>query len=133
MHVQHGLTNVRRKRLAETLPHLVPITFTFFKQLVVLKAKSTDTDTLDLDQHVFTLDVDVTVCVTEEEMIFIRYREFGLHHDPRFLQPFLPLTVDLVAFFKDIESLKTKRLFDTRVSLDRVPRRTRAPVLLANL
>lgn len=124
---------MRREWLAQPFPHLVSITFTLFKQLVILKAKSTDTDTLDLNQHVFTLDVDVTVCVTEEEMIFIRYREFGLHHNPRFFQPVLPLTVNLVAFFKDIESLKTKRLFDTGVSLDRVPRRTGAPILLTNL
>lgn len=133
MHVQHGLSNVRREWLAQTLPHLVAIAFTFFKQVVVLKTERPNTHALDLDQHVFAVDVDVTVCVPEEQVFVIRDRQLSLHHDARFFQPVLPLTVNLVTFFKDIQSLETERLFGAGVSLDGVPRRARTPVLLAYL
>ena len=72
VHVQHGLANVGRKRLADALPHLIGVPFTIFKQVVVLKADGTDAHALDLnEERRFLPCVHDAICMTEDMELLV--------------------------------------------------------------
>lgn len=71
-HVQHGLADVGRERLADALPHLVSVAIALFEQVVVVKADGANAHALDLNEERLVLAVIYdAVGVTKDVVLLV--------------------------------------------------------------
>lgn len=102
------------------------------KQPVVLKPYGAYAHTLDFQNSSTTFVFDDAIGMAHDAVLFIEDGDFDLVQHPRIHQPCLPFAVDVVPFGEDQQFLESQLLRRLRITLDAVPRRAGAPVLLAD-